>query len=284
MPRWLRTLVREPLVHFLLVGVAVFAVDAARGEPDPAPEERDAPTGERRLERALSLDGERARLAEEWRNARGHEPSEAELDAQLERWIDEEILYREGLALDLDQDDRLVRARVISKMGAVLQAQLLVPEPEEAELRAWFEEHVDRYAVADRIDFSHVFVDGADAAAQRRATGLLAQLEAGASPARLGDRFAGGRRYRGRALDDLARSFGDDFAAGLAEQPAGTWALRRSRHGLHLVRVDRREAGATPDFEAARLAVRSDWEEAQRLAAFGDAVAELRGRWRIEAR
>ena len=126
-----------------------------------------------------------------------------------------------------------------------------------------------------------MFVAGADT---KRADELAAQLAAGASPDTLGDVFSGGRKYRGRKLADLAEAFGALFADGLATQPANTWVRRTSRHGIHLVRVDRAEAARAADFEPARLEVRREWIEDQRRIASEAALRQLRARWKVERR
>jgi parvulin-like peptidyl-prolyl isomerase len=164
-------------------------------------------------------------------------------------------------------------------MGFVLEAQVVVPEPAEDELRAWFERHPDRFGAPATVSFTHVFVTGERADA--RARELLERLRAGDDPATLGDVFSGGRTYRGRKLDDLARAFGPEFSAGLDAQPPGQWVLRPSRHGRHLVRVDERAPARGPTFEEARVAVREDWRAARRRDAVAAALAGVRARHRI---
>jgi parvulin-like peptidyl-prolyl isomerase len=224
----------------------------------------------------------RAALAEDLRRrGGGREPTAAEVDAAIERWIDQEILVREATARGLDRDDPIVRERIAAKMAFVLEQQVTVPEPSEAELRRFFEAHRERWVSPARVDFTHVFVDGTDAAAAARADALRARLEAGAAPETLGDRFSGGHRYRGRKLADLEQSFGAGFVAGLDAQPAGAWVARRSRFGLHLVRVDRHEPGRAADFDTARPDVRKAWMEERRAAGLGEAIRGLRQRWEI---
>jgi hypothetical protein len=126
-----------------------------------------------------------------------------------------------------------------------------------------------------------VFVAGLDDAAEARARGLLRLLQDGADPDGLGDTFSGGRRFRGRRIAELAERFGDAFVEGIDTQPEGTWALRRSSTGLHLVRIDRRTSSQAPELDAVRDAVRHDWQEAHRAAAMQAAKQELRSRWEI---
>ena len=235
----LGAILREPLVHFLAIGLCLFALDRWR---------RDDP-------------------------ARAEPPAAAPAGALS----DEEVLYREGLARGLDRDDPAVRRRVADKVAFILERAIVIPPPSEAELRAWFEARRATWDRPARIDFTHVFVAGDGA--EGRAAALLAELEAGAAPDLLGDRFSGGQRYRGRKPADLAASFGPDFARDLDRQPIGRWQLRRSRHGLHLVRVDRVEPARAADFADARLDVEKDWIDARRAEELAARVRALRARW-----
>lgn len=280
----LRALAREPLVHFLAVGALLFAIDRWRGAAtSPAAPARAAAPAEPRV---IVVDAELRRwLADGITRARGGAaPSAAELDDAVARWIDEEVLYREGLARGLDRDDPAVRKRIADKMGFILEQEIAVPPPGEAELRSWFERERDRFARPERVDFTHVFVSGSGPAAEERARQLLARLEAGEDPELLGDRFSGGQRYRGRKPADLADSFGPEFARDLDRQPIGRWQLRRSRHGLHLVRLDGVEAGSAADFAAARLDVAKEWTDARRADQLADRVRALRRRWQVVER
>lgn len=286
MPPW-RSIAREPLVHFVALGALIFAIDAWRADapvepPAVAPRpEPAAPTGSRKIV-VDAAQREKSRVDAERRLGRA--PTPAEVDAELERWIDEEVLYREALARGLDRDDPVIHQRIAARMAYVLEQAIVVPEPSEAELRAYFEQHAARWAAPDRVDFTHVFVAGTDAAAAARAAELERQLASGQPPDRLGDVFSGGRRYRGRKLADLALAFGDEFVDGLAAQPLGTWHRRRSKHGWHVVRVDRADAGRAADFAAVRLDVRQAWLAERRAKATSDATRELRARWEIVKR
>ena len=176
---------------------------------------------------------------------------------------------------------RALQSRVASKMAFVLEAQAVLPEPSDAELREFFDAHSERWAEDPRVDFTQVFINGLDDEARARADDLLKLLRRGANENGLGDTFTGGRRYRGRKPDDLARSFGSEFTEGLTEQPVGEWALRKSRFGYHVVRIDAKRAGQAADFDKARLDVRSAWRDDKKKTALEDKLKELRGHWEI---
>jgi hypothetical protein len=281
MPPRLAAAFRDPLVHFVLAGAALFAIDRA-GRPR-APARPDAAPSIAAAGPIAVTDETRRRLAEEHTGAYGRPPTAGEMDALVARWIDEEVLYREGLARGLERDDPRIRHLVAQKMTFVLEQALVLPAPTDAEVGAWFEAHAEKWARPPLVDFTQVFVSGAGADAEARARALLAQVESGADPAGLGDTFSGGRRYRRRTTRDLGESFGPEFTSGLDQQREGTWALRRSRFGLHIVRVDRRTPAARPALAEVRAEVEEDIRRARRAEKLSAAVAALRARWPVDA-
>ncbi|MCX4247918.1 peptidylprolyl isomerase [Paraliomyxa miuraensis] len=277
----LRAIVREPVAHFVLIGAVAFAIDGW-----VSPREADEPASQRSLADAprepIVVDaGVRERLVAQWTNTHPAPPTDEELRSLVQGWIDQEVLYREGLRRGLDEGDLQIRERVASQMAYVLQSRITIPVPNEEDLRAWFQAHAARYARPERVDFTQVFVDGTNAAAEARARELLGLLQGGADPDGLGDRFSGGRRFRGRKLADLAVRFGDAFVDGMDAQPPGTWVLRRSTVGIHVVRLDRWTVGEAPRLQDVGDQVRHDWEQAQRASAIERATVELRAGWEI---
>jgi peptidyl-prolyl cis-trans isomerase C len=247
----------------VLLGAAIFAIDGIASSPS---------------REIVVTPAVRSDLAAQWEREHGAPPSDAELERAVATWVDDEILYREGLARGFDIDDPAVRGRIRRKMLLVLDSQVLSETPSEAELEAFFREHAEDYAEVSRIDFTHVYLTEANAA---RAPELLELLRGGASPNGLGDTFSGGRRYRGRALADLEQTFGPEFVEGLAEQSSGEWTLRRSRYGAHLVRVERRTGASRPELAAVRDRVIADWQNERRDAAVAAEMARLRSEWKI---
>src|SRR5262249_19792132 len=122
-PSW----TREPLLHFVLIGAVLFAVDhfIVAGKDDP-------PTTV--VTPAL---GTQAR--ETFRNARGRDPDAKELQAVRQVWLDNEVLYREGIAMQMDRGDASIRDRVIFKSLSAVDAGVKLPPIDDKKLREWFE-------------------------------------------------------------------------------------------------------------------------------------------------
>lgn len=269
MSPWLHKLVKEPLVHFLLLGALLFAIEGVWGA---------AAAEERRL--TISADVP-ATLTADFERMQKRAPTDAELKEAMNRWVDDEILYREGLMRGLDRDDPRIRERVVSKMARVLREGVLVPEPSEEELRAFFEAHREKFSRKTLVDFTQVFVSGTDDGALMRANEVLAGLRAGSDPAGMGDTFQGGRRFRRRKLADLAATFGDEFIVGLDTQAEHSWERRRSKLGYHLVRVDGRTSAEEAELEAARLDVEKLWRDTKRDEGASRALEQLRAQWSV---
>lgn len=284
----LRAIAREPLAQFALVALAIFGVAQIRARAgaarraDTARAEVRASGPEGAIERHLVVEPETiARLVTAFEQREGRAPSEAERREAVARWVDQELLFREAVARKLDRGDERVRQLLADKMRALLEREALGAPPTEAEVRAAFDADPARWAKEEAFDFIHVFVHGDGPDSEARATSLRRELEGGADPARLGDLFQGGRRYRRRSLSELSATFGPEFTRGLASQPVGSWASRRSRFGFHVVRVEGHSRAEAPSFEEVRETIAAELGAARREADFDERLKELRARWTV---
>ncbi|MEZ4309395.1 MAG: peptidylprolyl isomerase [Polyangiaceae bacterium] len=263
-----RALLREPMIHFVAIGGALFALHAAVAKP---------PRGSIVVEAAF-VEG----LREEQRERTGVLPGEAETRGLVERYVDEEVLYREALALGLDRGDLIVRRRLVQKMELLARAQ--VREPDDAELAAHLAANPDRYRSADRVSLTHVFVsrDRHGDGARAIATGLLDSLRAGGEPDKLGDPFVAGASFARRSRADLTATFGAAFAGAVLSLPPGEWSGPvESTYGFHLVRVSARDGGRAPELAEVRARVREDLLSDRRESAVREEIGRLRGKYAI---
>jgi hypothetical protein len=296
--RSLPPLLREPLVGFFVIGAALFAADRVVSRRGPSGERATvttvttttsapvlvasaAPLADLATAPIVVDAAVRQTLTDAFVAERSREPSAAELQRSIDAWVEEELLFREGLRRGLERDDPKVRERVGGKMLTVLTASVLLPKPTEAEMRAYFEAHPGRWDRPAYFDFTQVFFEGHDTAAHARADAVLARLRTGVDPAGLGDSFPGGRRYRRRELTDLAEAFGPAFVVGFDTQPPDSWALHESTQGLHLVRIDRRTQAEKADFASVRDDVAGALENESRQRHLREAIEALRGRHEV---
>lgn len=248
-PGWLR----EPLLHFVVLGAVLFAVDhyMVSREDDP-----------HTIVVGAEVDAEARRL---FVAARSREPNGDELKTLRERWVDNEVLYREGLALRVDQGDPAIRERVIFKALSVVDAGVKLPPIDEKVLRDWFERKRAKYDEPARYDFQEAVVspDTADAALRE----FVDALNSGTP----GDAKAGLRVFKGRPRANLEQSYGPAFVAALDAAKPGQWLALPTRDGLRAIRLDAVTPAKPADFEMLHGVVLQDWTDAtladQRTAA-----------------
>jgi len=235
-------LLREPLVHFLVLGALVFALFGNATAPE---------------DRRIVIDGPRVeRLAGQFAQAFRRAPSATEIDALIRDDIKDEVYYREGLRLGLDRDDEVVRRRMRQKLSVLTTGAEDIPAPDDATLERWLAAHPERFAGEARYSFEQRYLGDADA------TAALSALRAGRP-------YAGSTIPLPTALSDSTASeidalFGDGFAAALGRAPLGQWTGPvASGFGNHLVKVTARDSARRPRLAAIRQRVENDWRAAQ---------------------
>jgi peptidyl-prolyl cis-trans isomerase C len=198
-------------------------------------------------------------------------PKPDQLQGLTDRYIREEILLREGLALHLDKDDEIARRRITQKYE-FLQTDLAVPGALDAGvLEHWFEQNKLRYLMPERVAFSHVYVSAdkeGDAVAKVHAVKILMELHgmnAARAPA-LGDPFPGPSDVGNLAPDEAERLFGKSELSGqLFKPPLRTWSgPYRSGCGWHLVYVTDHLLPVLPSSASIRERVLADYQDEQR--------------------
>ena len=257
-PAW----TREPLLHFLLLGGVLFGVDhvmVSRAD-DPM-----------RIVVGPEVDAEATQV---FTASRGRAPDAKELAALRQVWLDNEVLYREGLALQLDKGDSAIRERVIFKSLSMIDAGVKLPPADDAQLRRWFESHRAKYDDPARFDFEEAVLSGdADEAALRAFVAKLngsgsgsGSGNGGGNGGASGDTGAGLRVFKGRPHANLVQSYGADFAKAIESSTVGEWRVFRTVEGgnpswraMRLVSTSPARPG---DFNVLRGIVLQDWTDA----------------------
>lgn len=246
-----RTLIREPLVHFVLAGLVLFLAGEVHHSRIDA--------------RRIVVAPERvAHLADRYELQFGEQPDAQTLAQLVESDVEEEMLFRRGLALQLDKDDEIVRRRIVQKMRFLLEDVSAPSEPSEAELSSYYQTHAARYADPVRVTFSHVYFsgDGDEQAARQRASRALDLLVSGKRTAsELGDPFPDRYHFSAFEPEQLYRLFGrTEFSAAALSSPTGRWVgPYRSAYGWHLVHVDARSEAQPLQLATVRDRVRTDY-------------------------
>ena len=240
-------LLREPLVHFLVLGALVFVAMSGRA-PD---------LGERRI---IVDEPVVAGLVNHHVRAFRRPPTAEELDGLIRDHVRGEVYYREALRLGLDADDEVVKKRLRNKMLAIAGAEAEAAQPSDAELQALLDADPARYAAPPRYRLEQIYL-GPDAPALRAAAAAeIGRIPKGARPGITTQPLPLPARFDDASQTDLAEQLGDDFATALARLPVGTWmGPVVSGFGLHLVRIDQRVQPPPPRLADVRQRLENDW-------------------------
>ena len=267
--RWLAWFVKEPFVHFVALGVLIFAVYALLNPNTTSAEHRIEVTAE-------DLGRLRALAVKQW----GRAPDARQMDELVQSFVREEVLYRTAIANGLDRDDVIVRRRLAQKMEFLANDQ--VRGPDENELQRYFAAHAKEYLRPATADFEQIYfsTDRRGASVNTDARQALENLKRG-KPAR-GDNFMLEGIRVAQEREAIARDFGDAFADSVFSRPVDAWfGPIRSAHGLHLLRITQRKPEATGRFEAVRDKVAADMVNARVAAARDAAYARLLERYTV---
>jgi len=204
---------------------------------------------------------------------------------ELDRWLDQELLFREGLRRGYALDDLIVRREVQRRTRAALLAERDPPAPDDAALQAWLDRHAGSYQAPPRYSFTQVFLSRGAHGARLEADAQALGAKLAAAPqhyAGLGDPFLNGPVRRSVSASQVVAEFGLAFAQSLPSLPSGQWqGPVQSPLGAHWVRVDRVEPGRPLSLDEARAHVRADYVEAQQQQALRQALDGLRRRYRV---
>jgi hypothetical protein len=255
---------REPLLHFVLLGGLLFAVDHYLvGKADD------------RYTIVVGADVD-ADAVETFRTAKDRDPNAEELEALHRVWLDNEVLYREGLALEVDKGDPAIRDRVIFKALSVVDSNVKLPAIDDKGLRAWFEAHREKYDEPARSDFEEAALSGDNSEAAVR--DFVKALNGGTP----GDAKAGLRVFKGRPHKNLVESYGPEFAKTLEGAETGVWQALQTREGWRAIRLDARTPPKPAVFESIRGVVLQDWTDAAAAEQRTLAVRALAKKYKIK--
>jgi hypothetical protein len=267
-------LLREPLVHFAVIGGLMFAVFAALSDADEPPADVIIITPER-------IDQLSAEYESVWRR----NPSEDELRVLIEEDVREEVYYREAIALGLDRNDPIVRRRMRLKMEFLMDSTANAVEPAAGELEAYFAASEEIYQLEPRLAFEQIyFGEKPDPETIARSLSELRSNPAN-EPLTVGQRTLLPAQLGLSSRDVVSGVFGKGFFEQLVEHPAGQWiGPVQSSYGVHLVRILDSLPTRTAPLEEVRKEVLRDWKLANANEIHDRDYAARRARFVVEIR
>jgi PPIC-type PPIASE domain len=270
------TLLREPLLHFAVVGAILFGgyswlndrkAEATASEP--------VRIGE----------GDVRWLKQTWSSQWLREPTADELKGLVEDLLNEKVMAREAQEMGLEKDDTIIRRRLAQKLKFLVEDTAQLAEPTEAELRQFYAANPAHFEMPGKLSFRQVYFNpehrkdpAADAAS---ALAMLTSKVGDISTE--GDRLMFGDSFADTDEQALSGMFGADFAREVfALEPGGWRGPVKSGYGFHLVFVLQRTATAPKPFETVRDAVLSEWRASKQVELSRDYLVELRNKYNAE--
>jgi peptidyl-prolyl cis-trans isomerase C len=275
----MKQLLREPLLHFLLIGAALFAAYYyLQPVRSVAPSAREIQLSVDELEQLAVL------FQSQWQR----DPTTEEFGLLVEQKVQSEVLYREALALGLDKNDEIVKRRMAQKMQFLAEDVAAAREPTFDELKEWYAQNTHKFVLPKRVSFRHLYFspDRRGSHVREDAAALLAKLgsqpQAVKLPESAVDPFMFQEYYRDRAMDYLGKEFGPQFALAVEQLPTGSWqGPLESGFGWHLVFVDTATSGRIPEFEEIEPDVKTAWLAEQKVQAWDKAYQEMRAKYTV---
>ena len=268
----IRKFLGEPMLHFLLIGLALFGAYRWRSPGD---------SGGRRIVISQGVIND---LVTQHVAARGREPSAAELNHLIESYVHDEVLYREGVQLGLDRDDIVVKRRVRQKIEMIAEEDASTRAPTDADLSAYLTANKARFVQPAVLTFDQVFIGESTSGpgVVHAAAVTREALRSGNDPEKLGKPTLLPYRMTLTPADLVTRDFGASFAAALEKVAVGDWVGPiDSSFGAHYVRVSDRTPAVAPQLATVRDQVVREWENARRQRARSAAYTKMQGGYRV---
>lgn len=255
--KFFKSLIKEPLIHFLVIGVGLFGLYALVN-PDAMQTEKRIVVDQGRI------DSVKGRFQRVWQR----EPTEKELQGLIDDFVMEEIYYREALAMGIDKNDPVIRRRLRQKMEIYTDNLAATLTPSDEDLQRYLQQHPDMFKTDDRYSFQHIYINP-DRPARKLKTSIQAvktALHAGKSVN--SDQSLLPAQFNDATTYSIDRTFGKGFAKQLDNLPLNTWSSPlRSGLGLHFIKLSNRKAGELPALQTVRGIVEREWrnDKAQKI-------------------
>ena len=265
-------LLKEPLLHFLLLGAALFGISSLRDSDSAADSDQQVVVSEGRIRQLVEVFGKT------WQRP----PTRREIQGLIDDFVLEEIYYREAVTMGLDRGDTIIRRRMRQKLEFLTEDAAGMTDPTDEQLASFLDANQDRFRSSDRYTFRHVHIDPERHGEQLdpHVAGTLERLRQGETVP--GDSGLLPASFTESPVATIDRTLGRGFAAQLTGLPAGEWhGPVRSGFGLHLVRIEERIEGTVPELSEIRAKVEREWSHSRNLEARAKVNEELLNRYEV---
>jgi hypothetical protein len=274
----LTRLFKEPLLQFLIIGAAIYGAYALFAAPEDDYRDTVVLVDSKRIDAMIS----------EWESRWNRSPTRQEISGLIQAYIKEDVLYRQAVAMGLNEDDPITRRRMAQKLEFLTSDLAQFQQPAEGELERFFEENEEAYREPDTISFTQIFVDP-DARGDETlvdAEEILERVKAAGKPgeetSQLGDRFMLQNYFASATELDIRRQMGSGFAQQVMQLAPGQWhGPVLSGYGVHLVYVYDFLEAEPPVLENVQARVLEDWHTQKRDEFNAEFLKSLKSRYEI---
>jgi len=270
-------LLREPLIHFLLLGGLLFALYSFLNKDEIDPEDYTVHITQSDVDRLVKA------YQKNWNAS----PDSATLAAIIEEEVNTELLYREALRMDLDHNDEIIRRRLKQKFEFLVKDLVSLEQASESDLQTFYKDHPELYQSPKTISFSQIyFSPDKRRNPQQDASTLFSQINNQDSPATFkekGDDFHLPSHFTRKDKEAVRQEFGKQFADALFQIDEQGWrSPLSSGYGYHLVYIDTILSSAPISFDRVQERVGQDWNQQQQLIYNEQLLKNLRSQYKIE--
>jgi hypothetical protein len=271
-------LFKEPLIQFLIIGAAIYGAYAMFATPE-----------ENFRDTLVHVDSNRINgFISEWEARWSRPPTREEIDGLIQSYIKEDVLYRQAVAMGLNEDDPITRRRMAQKLEFLTSDLAMMIQPAEGELERYFSDNSEAYRAPDRMTFSQVFFDpdSRGNSTLKDAAEALLELQAAGVPTeesmQVGDGFMLQSDFVSVTATEAARQMGSGFVEAVVQLEPGSWhGPVLSGYGVHLVYVYSYKKSPPAVFEEVQAAVLENWQLEQREQFNADFLRNLKERYEI---
>jgi hypothetical protein len=267
-----RTL-KEPLLHFVLIGAALFAFYGLVNPSSRVASEDTIVVSAGRIEQLAAIFGKT------WQRP----PNAEELKGLIDDFVLEEVYYRKAVEMGIDQDDTMIRRRLRQKLEFLTDDTVAMATPGEADLARYLSEHADAFRTDPAYTFRQIYFSP-----EKHGDDPLPEIRKWADELRAGGEVTGDATllpegFEKASTREIDGTFGNGFAEKLANLEPGIWSDPiPSGFGLHLVKIDEAIPSEFPSLEKIRPLVEREWANQQRVEVRAAFNAELLKDFKVE--
>ncbi|MCY4656952.1 MAG: peptidylprolyl isomerase [Gammaproteobacteria bacterium] len=261
---------KDPFVICCLLGVLVFTISWYIGNED-----------QDRL--IIVTEAEIHRIQQQWLLEQGRLPNDDELANLIDAFVQEEMQVREALALGLDQNDTIIRRRLIQKYQFLSEEPGTSEPVTEAQLNEFYKANTTLYTLGQTTSFRHIYFNNANDEHSREAIEVIAESVNDDNWFDLGDPIPTPREFKSVSDQQVVNTFGNRFRSELNNVELDNWSGPiDSTYGLHLVKILDRTPSRVAEFESVRNRVKLDYEAILREQAYLDRLKEISTRYTVD--